>query len=217
LSKLRIFIADDHAVLRDGLKALVNAEPDMEVVGEADNGRLAWQRAKQLQPDVVVMDVSMPEMSGAQATQRLKESCPNIKVLALTAHEDKAYLRHLLAAGASGFVLKRAATEDLIQAIHAVAQQDNYIDPRLAGKVLTGLIGQPAPKEGSQDPELSEREAEVLRLIAWGYSNKEIAAQLNISVKTVETYKGRLTEKLQLRSRTQIVRYAVRQGWLNDS
>lgn len=217
MSKLRIFIADDHAVLRDGLKALVNAEPDMEVVGEADNGRLAWQRAKQLQPDVVVMDVSMPEMSGAQATQRLKEACPNIKVLALTAHEDKAYLRHLLAAGASGFVLKRAATEDLIQAIHAVAQQDNYIDPRLAGKVLTGLIGQPAPKEGSQDPELSEREAEVLRLIAWGYSNKEIAAQLNISVKTVETYKGRLTEKLQLRSRTQIVRYAVRQGWLNDS
>jgi DNA-binding NarL/FixJ family response regulator len=217
LSKLRIFIADDHAVLRDGLKALVNAEPDMEVVGEADNGRLAWQRAKQLQPDVVVMDVSMPEMSGAQATQRLKEACPNIKVLALTAHEDKAYLRHLLAAGASGFVLKRAATEDLIQAIHAVAQQDAYIDPRLAGKVLTGLIGQPAPKEGSQDPELSEREAEVLRLIAWGYSNKEIAAQLNISVKTVETYKGRLTEKLQLRSRTQIVRYAVRQGWLNDS
>lgn len=217
MERLRIFIADDHAVLRDGLKALVNGQPDMEVVGEADNGRVAWQKAKELQPDVVVMDVSMPEMNGAQATQRLKELCPNIKVLALTAHEDKGYLRHLLEAGASGFLLKRAATDELIQAIKVVAAQGSYVDPTLAGKVLCSYIGQPSLKNGTQLPVPSEREAEVLRLIAWGYSNKEIAARLNISVKTVETYKARLAEKLQLTSRTEMVRYAVRQGWLQDN
>ncbi|HUS10983.1 MAG TPA: response regulator transcription factor, partial [Pyrinomonadaceae bacterium] len=117
MNKLRIFLADDHAVLRDGLKVLVNAQPDMEVVGEADNGRTAYQKARELLPDVVVMDISMPEMNGAQATKRLKESNPDIKILALTAHEDKGYLRHLIEMGASGFVLKRAATLELIQAI----------------------------------------------------------------------------------------------------
>ena len=121
MEKLRIFLADDHAILRDGLKALVNAQPDMEVAGEADNGRAAWLSAKELQPHVVVMDVSMPDLNGAQATKRLKQSCPDVKVLALTAHEDKGYLRHLLEAGASGFLLKRAATTELIRAIRVVA------------------------------------------------------------------------------------------------
>jgi DNA-binding NarL/FixJ family response regulator len=215
-NKLRIFIADDHAVLRDGLKALVNVQPDMEVIGEADNGRIAWQRARELKPDVVVMDVSMPEMNGAQATQRLKQSCPEIKVLALTAYEDKGYLRHLLEAGASGFLLKRAATDELIHAIHIVAACGTYIDPTMAGKVFSSLIRQPSSKDARQRNDLSDREAEVLRLVAWGYSNKEIASQLNISVKTVETYKARLAEKLELNSRTEIVRYAVRHGWLQD-
>jgi DNA-binding NarL/FixJ family response regulator len=217
MDKLRIFLADDHAVLRDGLKALVNTQPDMEVVGEADNGRSAWQKAKELVPDVVVMDVFMPEMTGAQATKRLKQSCPNVKVLALTAYEDKGYLRHLLEAGASGFLLKRAATEELIHAIRVVAARGAYIDPTLAGKVLSSFMRQPSSKNAAERNDLSDRETEVLRLIAWGHSNKEIGTQLNISVKTVETYKARLTEKLALKSRTEIVRYAVRQGWLQES
>ncbi|HEV2827923.1 MAG TPA: response regulator transcription factor [Pyrinomonadaceae bacterium] len=217
MNKLRIFLADDHAVLRDGLKALVNAQPDMEVIGEADNGRIAWQKARELLPDVVVMDISMPEMNGAQATQRLKESCPGIKILALTAHEDKGYLRHLMETGASGFVLKRAATLELIQAIRVVATNGAYIDPTLAGELLSSSMRKPHRQETLDSKELSERETEVLRLVAWGYSNKEIAAQLRISVKTVETYKARLGDKLELNSRSEIVRYAVRQGWLQDA
>lgn len=217
MAKLRIFIADDHAVLRDGLKSLVSAQADMEIVGEADNGRSAWQKAKDLLPDVVVMDVAMPDMNGAQATQRLKLACPGVKVLALTAYEDKGYLRLLLKAGADGFLLKRAATEELIQAIRVIAANGAYIDPTLAGKMLCRSIGTPASKDNSNGNELSDREAEVLRLIAWGHSNKEIANQLDISVKTVETYKSRLSEKLELNSRAEIVRYAIREGWLQDS
>jgi two-component system response regulator NreC len=216
MNKLRIFLADDHAVLRDGLKALVNAQSDMEVVGEADNGRTACQKAKELLPDVVVMDISMPEMNGAQATKRLKEVCPQIKVLALTAHEDKGYLRHLIETGASGFVLKRAATLELIQAIRVVAANGAYIDPTLAGELLSTSMRKPQ-RDAPDNKELSERETEVVRLVAWGYSNKEIAAQLRISVKTVETYKARLGDKLELKSRTEIVRYAVRRGWLQDA
>ena len=217
MDKLRIFLADDHAILRDGLKALVNAQPDMEVTGEADNGRAAWLAAKELRPHVVVMDVSMPDLNGAQATKRLKQSCPDVKVLALTAHEDKGYLRHLLEAGASGFLLKRAATTELIRAIRVVAAGGAYIDPTLAGKVLSSLMRQSSTKNASEGSDLSERETEVLRQIAWGYSNKEIATQLDISVKTVETYKARLSEKLELKTRAEIVRYAARQGWLEDT
>jgi DNA-binding NarL/FixJ family response regulator len=217
MDKLRIVLADDHAVLREGLKALVNAQPDMEVVGEADNGRTAWLKVKELRPDVVIMDVSMPELNGTQATKRIKQSCPEVRVLALTAYEDKGYLRHLLEAGASGFLLKRAATEELIRSIRVVAAHGTYVDPTLAGKALSSFMRQPSAKNGSGGSDLSDREAEVLRLIAWGHSNKEIANQLNISVKTVETYKVRLSEKLELKSRTEIVRYAVHQGWLQES
>lgn len=216
MEKLRILIADDHALLRDGLKALVNAEPSMEVVGEAETGRAAVEKARQLKPHVVLMDISMPDMNGAQATRRLKEALPTVKVLALTAHEDSSYLRHMLEAGAAGFLLKRAAADQLIQAIHSVAANVRYIDPAFAGKVLSNFM-RPASRAKSERNELSERETEVLRLTAWGFGNKEIAAQLDISVKTVETYKARLAEKLNLTSRTEIVRYAVRHGWLQDS
>jgi len=216
MEKLKILIADDHALLRDGLKALVNDQPDMEVVGEADNGKTALEQAKKLQPDIILMDISMPEVNGAQATRQLKRICPNMKVLALTAHEDNSYLRHMLDAGASGFLLKRAAADQLIQAIHIVNAQGCYIDPAFAGKILTNFM-RPASKVSNEGSELSEREAEVLRLIAWGYSNKEIAGRLDISVKTVETYKARLVEKLQLTSRTEMVRYALRRGWLQES
>jgi DNA-binding NarL/FixJ family response regulator len=216
MDKLKILIADDHGLLRDGLKALVNEQPDMEIIGEAENGKVAVEKARALKPHVILMDISMPDMNGALATRRLKQVCPTIKVLALTAHEDNSYLRHMIEAGASGFVLKRAAADQLIQAIHAVAADGCYIDPTFAGKVLSNIM-RPVSKKPSERNELSERESEVLRLTAWGHSNKEIAAHLDISVKTVETYRARLGEKLQLTSRSEIVRYALRRGWLQES
>lgn len=216
MNKIRVFLADDHAVVREGLRALIDAQPDMHVVGEAENGRAAWLLAKGLDPDVVVMDVSMPEMSGAQATERLRAECPRVKVLALTVYEDRAYLRQMLEAGASGYVLKRVAMEELAQAVRTVAAGGSYIDPTLAGQVISSYLNQDSAAVKAAAAELSEREAQVLRLIAWGYSNKEIGWKLNINVKTVDTYKLRLMEKLNLRSRTDIVRYALRKGWLQD-
>ena len=216
MDKLRVFLADDHMVVRMGLKTLIDAQPDMQVIGEADNGRAAWQRAKELKPDVVVMDVSMPEMSGVQAAERLRGDCPQVKILALTMYEDRAYLRQLIEAGASGYVLKRAVTEELVRAIRTVAAGGSYIDPTLAGKVVSGYFNQAAADGKAPGVDLSERESQVLRLIAWGHSNKEIGASLNISVKTVDTYKLRLMEKLNLRSRTDIVRYALRKGLMQD-
>lgn len=216
MAKLRVFLADDHNVVREGLKALVNAQDDMEVVGEAADGRTACERALELGPDGVVMDVSMPELNGAMATARLKQARPGIRVVALTVHEDKTYLKQLLEAGASGYVLKRAVADELIRAIRTVAGGGTYLDPVVAGKVVGGFVhGPPAPGE-SRGNELSDREEEVLRLIARGHTNKDIAARLDISVKTVETYKTRSMEKLGLGSRAEIVKYAVGQGWLAE-
>lgn len=217
MTKLRVFLADDHAVIREGLKSLVNAQPDMEIVGEAENGRLAWQLAKALEPDVAVMDVSMPELNGVKATEILTQECPKIKVLALTVHEDQGYLRQILKAGAAGYVLKKAMAEELIHAIRTVAAGNTYIDPVLANNVVRGYLRDASVKDRLLGSDLSARETEVLRLIAWGYSNKEISSQLNIGTKTVETYKARLMDKLELRSRVEIVLYALHQGWLKDS
>jgi DNA-binding NarL/FixJ family response regulator len=217
MNKLRIFIADDHALLRDGLKALVNAQPDMEIIGEAESGRAACQKVKELGPDVVVMDISMPDMNGVQATDVLKRDCPETKVVALTAYKDKGYLDQILKAGASGYVLKFSAAEELIQAIRKVASGGLYMDPEMASKLSDNYIRSQVLRGEVRHKELTAREEEVLRLVAHGYSNKEISVQLNISVKTVESHKANLMEKLELRSRTEIVRYAVRQGWLQDT
>ena len=216
MSKLDIIIADDHQVVREGLKSLINAQADMHVVGEAEDGREAWLLAKRLQPDVLLMDISMPGMNGVEATERLRQDCPLVRVLALTIYEDKSYLRQLLSAGAAGYVLKRTMVEELVRAVRIVAAGGSYIDPTLAEKVVSGYIKQHAGGQKPAGAELSEREAQVLRLVAWGYSNKEIGAKLNISVKTVETYKVRLMEKLDLRNRADMVRYALRQGWLEE-
>ena len=214
---LHIFLADDHEVLREGLKRLIDEQPDMEVVGEASNGRSTCQQVKNLRPEVVVMDVSMPDMNGVQATKRIRQECPDVKVMALTAHEDPSYLRQLLQAGASGYVLKRSASKELIHAIRVVAAGQVYLDPSVAGQVVSSFVGRKSEQSATGGGDLSERETEVLRLIALGHSNKEIAAQLDISVKTVETYKTRLMEKLDLHSRADIVRYALRQGWLQNT
>ena len=217
MNTLRIFLADDHVVLREGLRSLVNAQSDMMVVGEAGNGRAALQQVREIQPDVVIMDVSMPELNGIQVTERLKRAYEKIMVLILTAHDDSGYLRQLLEVGASGYVLKKAAADDLIKAIRVVSAGGVYLDPSLAGKVVGGYLGKRGLRNNPAGNEISEREAEVLRLVAWGYTNKEVAGYLGISVKTVETHKANLMQKLDLKSRVEIVRYALRQGWLHEA
>jgi DNA-binding NarL/FixJ family response regulator len=216
MKKLRIVLADDHAVFRQGLTLLINAEPDMEVIGEAGNGQEVIDKVQHLRPDVVLMDISMPGLDGCQATERLKQVYPQTKILILTVYEDVGHIRQLLSAGAAGYLLKRVASAELAHAIRRVQAGGLYLDPAVASKVVGSALRKSTPLVALGLNSLSEREAEVLRLIAWGYSNKEIAAQLGLSVKTVETYKTRLMEKLHLRSRVDLVRYAVRQGWLQD-
>jgi DNA-binding NarL/FixJ family response regulator len=216
MDKLRIFLADDHAVVRAGLKTLVDAQADMVVVGEAGDGQMALEQARDCAADVVIMDISMPQLNGAEATAQLRQQCPDVKVLALSVHEDTGYLRKLLEAGASGYVLKRSAADTLIQAIRMVAGGGMYLDPAIAGKIVGSLLGKSALEGDAPVAELSERETDVVRLIAQGYSNKEIAAQLNLSVKTVETYKARAMEKLGVESRVALVRYALQRGWLQE-
>lgn len=216
MEKLSVLLADDHPIVREGLKVLINSQEDMQVVGEASDGRTAVETAQQLAPDIVVMDITMPQLNGVHATEEVKRTCPDTKVLALTVHEDRSYLRQLLEAGALGFVLKRSASEELIRAIRAIAQGKRYIDPVLAEKVLGKLIQNQSMEKVLKRTNLSDREEDVLKLIAQGFSNKEIASRLSISVKTVETYKTRSLEKLGLRSRADIVRYSISQGWLNE-
>lgn len=215
--KLRILLADDHQMLRDGLRLLIDAQPNMRVVGEAANGQEAILKAREVSPDLVVMDLSMPEMNGLEATQRLKAEFPQVRVLALTAHEDESYLAQLCKAGAAGYVLKRSAGDQLLQAITTIANGGLHFEPALVSKALARQVAaQNGPTRAG--PELlSEREREVLILVAWGFSNKEIASELQLSVKTIETYKIRISEKLGLRSRARMVQFALNQGWLDAS
>ena len=217
MNKLRVLLADDHEMMREGLKLLVNRQTDMECVGEADNGRAAVALAQELKPDVVVMDISMPDMNGLKATERLRTLCPEIKILTLTRHAADAYLRKLLKTGASGYLLKKSAPGELVLAIRAVAAGNMYLDPTMAGRVISDVFGRRSASGAPTNKDLSGREEEVLRLLAWGYAHKEIAARLDISVKTVEVYKTRAMEKLGMTNRIDIVRYALLQGWLQDN
>jgi two-component system, NarL family, response regulator NreC len=198
-------------VLREGLKKLIDAEPDMVTVGEATEGSEAIAGAMRLLPDVMIMDITMPGVSGVRATRQIHEACPSVKIVALTVHEDRSYLRELFDAGAVGYVVKRAAADELIRAVRSVAAGNVYVDPLLAGKVVAATVNASFDVAGC---DITERETDVLRRIARGYSNKEIAAQLGISVKTVETYKARAMEKLGLRHRVDIVRLGSDRGWL---
>ena len=217
-TRKRVLLADDHAILRQGLAMLVSAEPDMEVVGQAHGGCEAVRLARELQPDVVVLDVSMPDLGGADAAEQIKAERPATQVLALTRHDDQGYLRRMLKAGATGYVTKRAAADTLIDAIRNVLGGGHYIDPALSAGLIAGSFHRSGfgnlSDEGARPP-LSQREEQVLRLIAWGKSNKEVGAQLGISAKTAEFYKACAVEKLQLRSRTDILRYALANHWLD--
>lgn len=209
--KLRILLADDHAVVRQGFRMILAAQPDFEVVGEASNGREAVELASQTKPDVVVIDVSMPELNGIEATRRIMEVSDRTRVLALSMHRDSVYVREILRAGAVGYLLKDAVENDFLNAVRAVSRGEGYLSPAVADAVLTDY------RKHVKDPIdlLSSREREVLQMIAEGKTNKEIANSLNLSVYTVEAHRGRIMEKLNLHSGSELVRFALRHGLID--
>jgi len=211
MKRIRILLADDHAVVRQGFKMILGEHPDMEIVGEAGNGREAVELAERLKPDLVVMDVAMPELNGIEATRRLAASTPHARVLALSMHKDSVYVREILRAGARGYLLKDSGAGDLVSAVRAVASGEGYISPAVSNAVLDDYrrhVTNPIDL-------LTSREREVLQMLAEGQTNKEIATVLNLSVYTVDAHRGRIMEKLNLHSINELVRFAVRNGLID--
>jgi len=214
--KIRIVLADDHPIVLDGLRNLIRAEPDFELVGEAASGLNALKIIREQRPDVAVLDISMPELNGIVLSRRLNGEMPALRLLILTLHEDRAYLNQALEAGVRGYVLKRSAVENLVQAIRAVLVGGLYIDPAIVGRVFESKqINKRLAARKGVAPALTDREADVLKMAALGFTNKEIASRLDVGVKSIETYKARGLEKLGLKTRAELVRYASGQGWLD--
>lgn len=216
LNKLRILLAEDHAMMREGIKLLIDAQPDMEVISETDNGSVAVRQAQSLLPDVALIEIFMPGAGGVQATKKLKKACPQVKVLALTRYRSLTYLRQLMSAGAYGYVLKQSPSAELMRALRAVAGGRRYLDPAMTGSLLTDIASQPVPILPERQPWISPREEEVLRQVAWGYSSREIAAKLKVSSGTVEAHRNHALRKLKLQGRKDIVHFALMQGWLQE-
>jgi DNA-binding NarL/FixJ family response regulator len=211
MKRIRILLADDHAVVRQGFKMILGSQPDMEIVGEAGNGREAVTLAEQFKPDVVVMDVAMPELNGIEATRRLALSAPHTRVVALSMHKDSVYVREILRAGARGYLLKDSVAADLVHAVRAVASGEGYLSPAVSNAVLDDYrrhVTNPIDL-------LTSREREVLQMLAEGKTNKEIAGVLNLSVYTVDAHRGRIMEKLNLHSINELVRFALRNGLID--
>jgi two-component system response regulator NreC len=208
---IHILIADDHGVLRAGLRTLLNAEPDLEVIAEASDGNDVLRLASELRPDIVLLDISMPGPGGIEVTRRLKEALPELRVLILTAHEDESMLREAVQVGAAGYIIKRAVESELINAIHSVWRGDLYVHPAMTRALLKEMSLFPVSAEPAVES-LTPREIEVLRLIAKGYTNGQIAKELNLSVRTIESHRANLMGKLELRSRVELVRYAMEHG-----
>jgi len=207
----RVLITDDHAIVRTGLRTLLTADPSMELVGEASGGHEAIQLVEQTQPDVLLLDLSMPDLDGIEVTRAVKSSFPQLRVLVLTIHEDQGLLREAIRAGASGYILKRAAESELISAIHVLMRGDMYVDPAM----MRDLLSQTVPPSGGADAvveQLTPRELEVLKYIVQGYTNRQIGEELSISVRTVEGHRANLSGKLGLHSRVDLVRYAREHG-----
>lgn len=215
--KIRILLADDHTILRAGLKMIVNKQPDMEVVGEAQDGRQAIHEAQRLQPDIILMDITMPDINGIEATKQIKRSLPDIRILILTMHEHDEYVFQALRAGASGYMLKEAADTELITALHVIQSGQFYLSPA-AQSVMVGDYLQRVRTGEEKDSysSLTEREREILKLVAEGHTNNQIAERLIISPKTVDTHRTHIMDKLNLHSRAELVKYAMRRGLLED-
>ncbi len=208
---IRILIADDHAIVRAGLRALINSESTMELVGEADGGYETIDLVENAQPDVLVLDLSMPDLDGIAVTKKIKPRFPNLHILILTIHEDQALLREALKAGAAGYILKHAAEAELISAIHIILRGDLYVDPSMVRTLLEEQVAPTATRSKSTEA-LTPREIEVLKLIVQGCTNRQIGEELNISVRTAESHRANLSEKLGLHSRVELVRYAREHG-----
>ena len=212
MNKIKVLLAEDHTIVRKGLCALLEGEAGLEVIGEAEDGIEAVQKVERLHPDVVVMDISMPALNGLEATRQIKERFPEVKVLILTMHANEEYVFQILRAGASGYVVKQAAVTELISAIQAVSQGHSYLSPAISKKVIEEYIRKAeAMVENSYD-RLTDREREVLQLIAEGHSNREIAALLHLNVKTVENHRASLMDKLHIHSTAELTRYAIHKG-----
>lgn len=214
MAKIRILLAEDHETVRQGLKLLIDAQKDMEVVGEAGDGNVAVERAKALHPDVAVVDIAMPGSNGLIAARGIKASAPATEIVALTRYADTAYVKELLAVGATGYVLKQSASTELLRAIRAASRGERHLDASLLERDMARTERLRSPRARSP---ITEREREVLRLMALGHSNKEIAMALDVSVKTVEVHKANAMRKLELAGRIDVIKYAILQGWLTEA
>lgn len=210
--KTQIILVDDHEIVREGLRSLIEKQPDMKVIGEAETGRQALHLAKKLNPDVLIMDISMPDLNGIDATAQIMAERPATRVVGLSMHADRRFLLGILKAGACGFVLKESAFAELVQAVRAAGEGEIFVSPRVAGNVIKHLLGRPSAAEVSPADKLTTREREVLQLIAEGHRTRQIAGRLNISVKTVEARRRNLMRKLDLRSVAALTKFAIREG-----
>jgi two-component system response regulator NreC len=214
MSKARVLLVEDHVVVRQGLKALFADEPELEIVGEADNGREALRCVSELQPDVVLMDISMPGLNGIEATRQIHQSYPDVKVVVLSMHSSEEYVFQVLRAGASGYVLKQSDSAEVLTAIQAALAGGSFLSPPISRAVVDGYVRRAEARGQGEDLDLfTPREREVLQLLAEGLSNQKIAEQLSISVKTVETHRSNMMNKLGVGSKTDLVKYALRKGW----
>jgi len=210
--KIKILLVDDHKILRDGICSIVKGYPDMEVIGEAENGKKALRLVEELSPDVVIMDISMPDLNGIEATRRIIANHPNIKVIALSMHHDKQFVSEIFKAGASGYLLKDCAFDELEHAVNIVMDGKTYINPQIASLVIESLVNQPQATSQKAFSLLTDREREVLQLIAEGQSTKEIATKLSVSAKTIESHRRQVMGKLNIRNVAKLTKYAIREG-----
>lgn len=212
MSRITVLVADDHTIVRKGICSLIDGKADIQVIGEAEDGRDAIEKAEALSPDVILMDITMPHLNGLEATRQIKKMFPQIKILALTMYTNEEYILQILQAGASGYVVKQAAPAELLSAIQAVYRGDSFLSPSISKTLIDEYIKHTAPQNPIEQEKLTDREREVLQLIAEGYSNREIADKLNLSVKTIGVHRTNIMEKLEVHNVTDLVKYALRKG-----